>query len=114
FSKIVHDVDAVFETVGGDVVQKSFSVIASAGKDAFIDSGAKAPPSPRDDVTSLRPQVKRSRRHMERIGELYEAGAIRPPEVKLFKLADAVEALRVSEGRHFRGKLVFQIRPETA
>jgi NADPH:quinone reductase-like Zn-dependent oxidoreductase len=46
---------------------------------------------------------------MERVAELYEKGAIRPPEVKLYKLAQVAEAHRVSEGRHFRGKLVFEV-----
>jgi len=35
---------------------------------------------------------------------------VRPPEVKLYRLWQAAEAHRVSEGRHFRGKLVFQVR----
>ena len=110
FTKMVNGVDAVFETVGGDVTQKSFAVLKPGGRAAFIASGPQAPPSPRSDVTLLRPQVKRSRRHLERIAELFQAGAIRPPEVKLYLLSDAKEALRVSEARHFRGKLVFQVR----
>lgn len=110
FSKIVKNVDAVFETVGGDVAQKSFGVLKSGGRAAFIASGVNAPASPRPDVTSLRPAVKRSRRHLERIAELFAAGAIRAPEIKLYRLADYAEAMRVSEARHFRGKLVLQVR----
>ncbi len=110
FTKVVSGVDAVFETVGGDVTQKSFAVLKPGGRAAFIASGPQAPLSPRSDVTSLRPQVKRSRHHLERIAALFQTGAIRPPEVKLYRLSDAKEALHVSEARHFRGKLVFQVR----
>ncbi|HEX4406736.1 MAG TPA: zinc-binding dehydrogenase, partial [Polyangia bacterium] len=110
FTKVVKDVDAVFETVGGDVAMKSFSVLKPGGRAAFIASGGKAPTPPRGDVASLRPAVNRTRRHMERIADLYQKGAIRPPEIKLYRLADVAEAHRVSEGRHFRGKLVFQVR----
>jgi NADPH:quinone reductase-like Zn-dependent oxidoreductase len=46
---------------------------------------------------------------MERVAELLVTGAIRPPEVKLYKLSQAAEAHRLSESRHFRGKLVFQV-----
>jgi NADPH:quinone reductase-like Zn-dependent oxidoreductase len=46
---------------------------------------------------------------MERVAELFVAGAIRPPEVKLYKLSQAAEAHRLSQSRHFRGKLVFQV-----
>jgi hypothetical protein len=35
---------------------------------------------------------------------------VRPPEIKLYQLAQVADAQRVSEGRHFRGKLVFRVR----
>jgi NADPH:quinone reductase-like Zn-dependent oxidoreductase len=110
FTKIVSGCDAVFETVGGDVAQKSFAVLKAGGRAAFIGSGPQAPASPRSDLTSLRPQVRRSRRHLERIAELVQAGIIRPPEVRLYRLPEAADALRLSESRHFRGKLVIQVR----
>jgi NADPH:quinone reductase-like Zn-dependent oxidoreductase len=47
---------------------------------------------------------------MDRIAALYKAGAVRPPGIKLFPLSQAVEAHRLSESRHFRGKLVFEVR----
>jgi len=110
FTKAVSGCDAVFDTVGGDVAEKSFAVLKSGGRAAFIASGAQAPKPNRDDVTSLRPPVGRARRPLERIAELVQADAVRPPAVKLYRLADAADAHRVSEGRHFRGKLVFQVR----
>jgi NADPH:quinone reductase-like Zn-dependent oxidoreductase len=100
----------VFDTVGGDVAQKSYAVLKPGGRAAFIASGGKAPPAERSDVQGLRPPVPRSRAAMERIAQLAVSGAVKPPEVKLFKLSDAAEAHRISQGRHFRGKLVFQVR----
>jgi NADPH:quinone reductase-like Zn-dependent oxidoreductase len=110
FTKAAVDCDAVFDTVGGDVAQRSFAVLKPGGRAAFIASGAQAPKPERDDVTSLRPPVGRARRHLERIAELFQAGAIRPPEIKLYRLSEAADAHRLSESRHFRGKLVFQVR----
>jgi NADPH:quinone reductase-like Zn-dependent oxidoreductase len=110
FSKAVKDCDAVFDTVGGDVAQKSFAVLKPGGRAAFIASGAQAPQPARSDVTALRPPVPRTRKAMDRVAELYLSGAVQPPEIKLYRLSQAAEAHRVSEGRHFRGKLVFQIR----
>ena len=110
FTKAVSDCDAVFDTVGGDVAQKSFAVLKPGGRAAFIASGAQAPKPERSDVISLRPAVGRARAPLERIVELVAAGAVRPPEIKLYRLSQAAEAHRVSEGRHFRGKLVFQVR----
>src|SRR6202140_5072531 len=110
FTRVVGDCDAVFDTVGGDVAQRSFTVLKPGGRAAFIASGAQAPKPERSDVTSLRPPVARARRPMERIAELFTAGAVRPPEIKLYRLSQAAEAHRVSQSRHFRGKLVFQGR----
>jgi len=110
FTRAVANCDAVFDTVGGEVAQKSFAVLKPGGRAAFIASGAQAPKPARSDVTALRPNVVRARAPLERVAQLVAAGAVRPPEVKLFRLSQAVEAHRLSESRHFRGKLVFQVR----
>jgi len=57
-------------------------------------SGVEAPKPDRTDVTSLRPAVGRARAPLERIAQFVAAA----------------EAHRVIESRHFRGKLVFQVR----
>jgi len=109
FTEVVSNVDAVFDTVGPGVDIPSFSVLKPGGRAAFIASGGRPPQSPRDDVRTLRPKVGRDREHLERIAELVAAGAVRVPEIKTYSLEQAEEAHRVSEGRHFRGKLVFEI-----
>jgi NADPH:quinone reductase-like Zn-dependent oxidoreductase len=110
FATAVTDCDAVFDTVGGDVAQKSFKVLKPGGRAAFIASGPQAPKPDRTDVESLRPPVGRARRHLDRISQLYLEGAIRPPEITLFPLARGGDALDMSEKRHFRGKIVLQVR----
>jgi NADPH:quinone reductase-like Zn-dependent oxidoreductase len=110
FTKVVSGVDAVFDTVGGDVAKHAFDVLKPGGRAAFIGSGPTAPVSPRGDVVSLRPKVGRDRAHLERIVALVASGAVRLPEIKVYSLSQAAEAHRVSEGRHLRGKLVFKVR----
>jgi NADPH:quinone reductase-like Zn-dependent oxidoreductase len=110
FTRVVSGCDAVFETVGGDVAKQSYAVLKPGGRAAFIASGAEAPKPDRSDVTGLRPPVPRSRKAMERIAELFVAGAVKPPEEKLYKLSQAADAHRLSQARHFRGKLIFQVR----
>ena len=110
FSKVVSNCDAVFDTVGGDVALRSFAVLKPGGRAAFIASGAQPPKSDRSDVTALRPAIGRDRAHLDRVAQLYEAGAVSAPTITLYRLSDAVEALRVSEARHLKGKLVFEVR----
>lgn len=110
FTRKVSGIDAVFDTVGGEVATKSFAVLRPGGRAAFIASGNAAPPSPRPDVRSLRPMVGRDRAHLERLVALVEAGAIRLPEIATYPLAEARAAHAVSDARHLRGKLVLEVR----
>jgi NADPH:quinone reductase-like Zn-dependent oxidoreductase len=110
FARQVSGCDAVFDTVGGEVALRSFAVLRPGGRAAFIASGAAAPPSPRTDVRAYRPQVGRDRRHLERIIALVRSGAVRPPEITHYPLSEAAAAHAMSEGRHLRGKLVFDVR----
>jgi NADPH:quinone reductase-like Zn-dependent oxidoreductase len=110
FTKVVKDIDAVFDTVGGDVAMRSFQVLKPGGRAAFIASGAQAPKPDRSDVQSLRPAVPRTRAHMERVADLHAKGAVKAPPVTVFKLADAAEAVKISAARHLKGKLIFKLR----
>src|ERR1700686_1993931 len=104
FTKRVSNCAAVFDTVGGDVAQRSFAVLKPGGRAAFIASGAQAPKPDRSDVVALRPSVGRDRPHLERIVALVALGAVRPPEITCYRLSEAVAAHKLSESRHFRGK----------
>jgi NADPH:quinone reductase-like Zn-dependent oxidoreductase len=110
FTKVVSDCDVVFDTVGGDVQLRSYAVLKPGGRLVWVAPAPEGSRPPRSDVRVLRPNVARDRKHLERIVELWEAGAVWPPEITRYKLTDAAEAHRVSESRHLRGKLVFEVR----
>lgn len=109
FTRMVKDVDAVFDTAGGDVTARSFAVLRSGGRLASVAVGGSAPPSPRADVRSLRPRVDRDRRKLERAAALVVQGAVPLPEIVEYPLAKAADAHRVSEARHLKGKLVLRV-----
>jgi len=110
FTTVAPPCDVVFDTVGGDVQTRSYKVLKPGGRLVWIAAGPPGAKPPRQDVETLRPDVRRDRAHLERLLQLVAAGAIRPPTITRYKLADAVEAHRVSDSRHLQGKLVLQVR----
>jgi NADPH:quinone reductase-like Zn-dependent oxidoreductase len=108
FTSIGPICDVVFDTVGGSVRAGCYNVLRPGGRLVWIAPAPEAPP--RSDVATLKPDVKRDRAHLERMLALLAAGAVQPPALHHYKLADAAEAHKVSEGRHLRGKLILDVR----
>ena len=110
FATAVSGCDVVFDTVGGNVRAGSYRVLKPGGRLVWIAPAPEGFRPPRSDVETLRPNVLRDRAHLTRMLALLDAGAVRPPTIVRYRLADAAEAHRVSESRHLQGKLVFVVR----
>jgi NADPH:quinone reductase-like Zn-dependent oxidoreductase len=110
FTAAVSGCDVVFDTVGGEVQARSYNVLKPGGRLVWIAPAPAGFQPPRADVEVLRPRVARDRPHLERMKELLAAGAVWPPAITRYPLAEAAEAHRISEGRHLQGKLVLMVR----
>ena len=110
FTTAAGDCDVVFDTVGGEVQVRSYAVLKPGGRLVWIAAAPAGFQPSRKDVEVMRPNVTRDRAHLERMLALWERGAVWPPNIIRYKLADAAEAHRVSEGRHLQGKLVLEVR----
>ena len=110
FTRVAPQCDVVFDTVGGEVQARSYEVLKPGGRLVWIAPAPAGFQPPRSDVEVLRPRVARDRAHLERMKELLEAGAVWPPAITRYPLAEAAEAHRISEGRHLQGKLVLIVR----
>jgi len=110
FTKTVSGCDVVFDTVGDEVQIRSYDVLKPGGRLVWVAPAPAGSKPPRSDVKVLRPAVSRDRAHLQRIVALLDAGAVAPPPIVRYALADAAQAHRVSEARHLRGKLVLAVR----
>jgi NADPH:quinone reductase-like Zn-dependent oxidoreductase len=110
FEKVVHDVDLVFDTVGGDTLQRSWQVIKPGGVLVSIVS----PPPPAasikgHDVRFAWFVVEPNRDELIQIGTLIDAGQLRPIVDKVFPLAQARQAYEQAAKGHTRGKIVLRV-----
>jgi NADPH:quinone reductase-like Zn-dependent oxidoreductase len=105
FTEAVPECDVVFDTIGGEVHARSFSVLKPGGRLVHVAAGPKGFEPPRSDVTVIRPNVAR-----DRIIELVESGGVKPPEITQIPLAEAAAAQEISKTGHVRGKIVLVVR----
>ena len=100
----------VFDTIGGEVQARSFSVLKPGGRLVHIVASPPGFSPPREDVRVIRPDVRRDRAHLGRIIELAASGAVRPPEIQEMPLAEAAAAHEISKTGHVRGKIILRVR----
>lgn len=105
FADMVHNVDLVFDTVGGSVQDQSYTVLKPGGT---LVSIAK-PPDPEvakaHEVSAhwffLEPDGKK----LEALGRLFEQGKMRPAIGHVFPLGEIGAAHRLSQEGHPQGKI---------
>ena len=97
--------DVVFDTMGGDVHDRSFAALKPGGRMVYLSAAPIKPPS-RSDVKLEQPRILAS---PARLGALLQWAAerkIKPQVGRTFKLNEAIAAYELSQTGHARGKIV--------
>ena len=108
FREKVSDCDVVYDTVGGDVHLHSYDVLLSGGRMVYVAPQPENFQLPRTDVEVLRPNVARTRAHLERIIELAESSSVTAPAIEIMPLSEASAAQEKIKSRHVRGKIILE------
>jgi NADPH:quinone reductase-like Zn-dependent oxidoreductase len=113
FEDVVKPVDVVFDTVGGDTLQRSWQVVKPGGVLVSVVS-----PRPSADVAKGHDArfawfvVEPNREQLIQVGTLIYAGHIRPIIDTVFPLAQACQAYEQGAKGHTRGKIVLRVVDE--
>lgn len=111
FEEMLRDFDAVFDTVGGETMEKSFRVIKKGG---ILVSMAGHPDEKLAEqkygVIAIAQQTRTDTSHLQRLGDLVDSGKIKVHIDKSFPLEQVQDAFRYQEESHPRGKVVVEIR----
>lgn len=104
FEESVRDIDVVFDAVGGETLERSWSVLKTNGRVVTIASGAESSRA-NDRVKNAFFIVEPSRQQLIEVAELVDKGALRPVvnTILPFSQAPLAYAGKVAKGR---GKLV--------
>jgi NADPH:quinone reductase-like Zn-dependent oxidoreductase len=107
FDEVVEPVDLVFDTAGGERLERSPAAVRRGGR---IVSVATEPPSDVAGVAAVYFVVEPNRAQLREIGALVDAGELSPRIDRVFPLADARAAFERSLSAHGAGKIVLRVR----
>ena len=112
FEERVRDLDVVFDTVGGETLQRSWGLLGPGGRIITIASDSESATDP--GVKAAFFIVEPNHDQLTRIGDLLEAGELKPVVDAVLPLRQASAAYTGEPGRrHGRGKLVVAVTAHT-
>ena len=109
FESVVHDVDVVLDTIGGDTLQRSWSTLKPGG---ILVSTIEQPSEEmaaqygvRQAMVVTAPPVAET---LTEVARMVDAGQIKPVVSMVLPLKEMEKAHEIIEGKHARGKIVLQ------
>ena len=110
FEKILSGYDAVFNTVRGDVADKSFKVLKEGGILVSMTGQPNPDLAKQYNVSAIAQMTDTNTENLTRLAKLVDEGIIEPQIDKTFPLSAAREAYEYFESGHPRGKVVVKIK----
>jgi NADPH:quinone reductase-like Zn-dependent oxidoreductase len=109
FEDVVDQVDLVFDTVGGERLERSPAVVRPGGRLVSIATEPPREPAAARGISAVYFVVEPNREQLVELTRLVDSGALRPTIDEVFPLADARKAFERSLGNHGRGKIVLRV-----
>ncbi len=109
FEEKLKDFDAVFDTVGGEITNKSFKVLKKGGIIVSMAGAPSAELAKEYGVVAIGQMTNGTTEGLKRLAELVESGKVKAQVDKVFPLTEVKAAFRHLEQGHPRGKVVMTI-----
>lgn len=106
FEDVVHDVDVVFDTMGGDTQKRSWSVLKKGGILVSILGQPSVEEAAAHGVRQAWVLVQANAEQLEALADLVDAGKLKPIVETVLPLSEARRAQELSQSGHTRGKIV--------
>jgi NADPH:quinone reductase-like Zn-dependent oxidoreductase len=109
FEDVLHDIDIVLDTIGGDTMERSWSVLKKGGLLVSIFSPPSQEQAKAHGVRAVFFIVRPDRAELIQIGNLIDAGQLRPVIETVLPLSEARQAFERALSGHTRGKIILQV-----
>lgn len=109
FENILHDYDAVFDTVGGETYRRSFKVLKKAGTIVSMLEQPNSELMNQHGVTAVFLFTQVNRERLTKLAQWVDQNNIRINVEKTFSLDEAAKALDYQKNVHPRGKVVLTV-----
>jgi NADPH:quinone reductase-like Zn-dependent oxidoreductase len=109
FEDMLHDVDIVLDTIGGDTMERSWSVLKKGGLLVSVFSPPPKEQAKAHGVRALFFVVQPNRAELIQIGDLIDAGQVQPVIETVFPLSEARQAFERALSGHTRGKIILRV-----
>lgn len=110
FEEILKNYDAVYDTIGGEIIDRSFLVLKEGG----ILASMKGQPNPelatKFGITGIAINTQTNSERLKRLTQLIESGIVKPFVDKVFNLDQIKEAFIYKNTAHPKGKIVIKIK----
>ncbi len=110
FSTAVRGLDIVYDTVGGDVYERSLKTLKPGGRLVWIRATPPQGAATRDDVAIKLAVVNRQPELLDTLRGLVETGAVKPQVGTVLPFAESADALQLNQKGHSRGKIIVKVR----
>ena len=114
FEQVVHDVDVVLDTVGGDTLKRSPAVLKKGGRLVTVTGTAPADVCRSSGIACATAEASNNGKALLHVSDLIRKGALRINVEEVFPLQKAGEAQELSRAGHTRGKIVLDVRADAA
>jgi NADPH:quinone reductase-like Zn-dependent oxidoreductase len=112
FEDIVHDVDVVIDTVGGDTFDKSWGVLKPGGFLVTTVADVQEGAAEAHGVRAKRIVSQANGNELAQIAKIIDEKLIKPIVTTILPLSEARKAQELSESQHTRGKIVLRVAEE--
>ena len=109
FEDVAHDVDVVFDTVGGDLLERSLTVLKPGGIFVTPAGQPDAAAAAARGVRASGMMAQANPAQLTKIAGLIDAGTARPIVSTVLPLEQASQAHALLEAGHTRGKIVLRV-----